>query len=152
MKVVRIYRLHDGILKLIESISQPTVAPNRQKGRFEHRTSGQMMGSGEVMNRYSKEEQCRFLSEINKATKKIRAHYDRVFLFAPLRFSVALQSALPKKMQEKITRKFSGNYTNKHETDLLAMIKERRLQRKKQNSTAPRRKEVIKLLKPKPRK
>lgn len=146
IKLVHVYYLHEGILKLIESLSQTEESDDRQKGRFDHRTGGAVLGFGEVMNGHIKEEQRRFLAEITTAMMKIHQQYDQVFLFSHMRFSGTVAEALPKEMREKITRKFKGNFTKKHETALLEMIRGNREYTKELHKLAPKRKEVIRLL------
>lgn len=150
MKVFHMYHLHQGTLKLIESLSQNVGDTDRQKGRFEHRANGKMIGSGAVTNQSVKEDQRHFLERVSKAISTIRIRYNKVFLFTPPRFSAALQAALPEKMRAKITREISGNYTKEHETELLAIIQEERTEDKRRHAVTPQRKEVTKLLKPKP--
>ena len=119
-----IYRLRKGQIDEQETVEIQNPQYSDREGRFEYRGRGNKLhGSGSVYE--SKEEyvQKKFLGSIVKEMKRIRLPEDTIYLFAPMHVIDAIEEALPNSISKKVKRKFTGNFTKHHPTDLLKKVK-----------------------------
>lgn len=122
-----IYRLSNGEIKERETITINNPEYTDREGHFEYTgPSGKLHGSGSVYEPKDEYVQKKFLGTLVEELKQIKQPFDSVYLFAPMHFINEIESSLPDTFAEKIKRKFTGNFTKLHPTELLAKVKELR--------------------------
>lgn len=119
-----IYRLRKGEINERETIEIKNPTYSDKEGRFESRgPKGRLQGSGSVYNPKSQYIKQKFLDSLLKEIKQIKRPYDSIYLFAPMHVINDIESALPNLVSKKIKRKFTGNFTKQHPTDLLKKVR-----------------------------
>lgn len=119
-----IYRLRKGEINERETIEIKKPEYTDREGHFEYRgPRGKLHGSGSVYEPKNEYLQKKFLSSLVTEIKKIKRPYDSIYLFAPMHIIDSIEEALPNSISKKIKRKFTGNFTKQHPTDLLKKVK-----------------------------
>lgn len=122
-----IYRLRKGEIHERETIEIKQPEYTDREGHYEYRSPrGKIHGWGSTYEPKDEYVHKKFLSSLVKEIKQLKRPYDSIYLFAPMHVMDSIEQALPNSISRKIKRKFAGNFTKKHPTDLLAKIRDRR--------------------------
>lgn len=125
-----IYRLRNGEIHERETIEVATPEYTDWEGHYEYRgPRGKIHGWGSMREPKGEHVHQMFLGSLVKEIKQIKRPYDSIYLFAPIHVIDGIELALPKTVSKKIKRRFTGNFTKMHPTDLLAKVTARRKQR-----------------------
>lgn len=122
-----IYQLRRGEINERDTIKIKKPEYTDREGHFEYRgPRGRLYGSGSVYEPKNEYVQKKFLTSLVKEIKQVRRPFDSIYLFAPMYVVDQIEAALPNSISTKIKRKFTGNFTKQHPTDLLNKVKTRR--------------------------
>lgn len=118
-----IYRLKNGEIHERDTITINKPEYTDREGHFQHSDSmGKFHGSGSVYEPKDAYVHQKFVSELIDEVNRIKKPYDSVYLFAPAHVMNNIEENLPNPVAKKVARKFSGNFTKLHPTELLEKI------------------------------
>ncbi len=142
---MRIYETGGDTIKRSGEFRATLPLHTDNEGHFKVRSQGMVMKSGSVREVNNSEIISRFIKELKKQIKFLKAsNYESVYLFCPSHTKKLIRDALPVTFQKKMHPVIEGNYYSETPIFLLGKLVDRKMKKKRLPLKSPEARKILK--------